>query len=74
MCFYCKGKMKQSFTTHVVDCDNCIIIIKNVPCEECGQCGEIEYTDDVMQKLDEIVARAKELAQDISVMDYSKVA
>ena len=74
MCFYCKGKMKQGLTTHVVDCDNCIIIIKNVPCEECSQCGEIEYTDDVMQKLDEIVARAKELAQDVSVMDYSKVA
>ena len=41
MCFYCKGDMKPSTTTHVVDYDGCVIVIKNVPCEECQQCGEI---------------------------------
>ena len=41
MCMYCKGKtMLPSLTTHVVNYKNCIIIIKNVPCEECEQCGE----------------------------------
>ena len=35
--FYCKCKTtKPSVTTHVVTFDNCVIIIKNVPCEECG--------------------------------------
>lgn len=74
MCFYCKGEMQSSTTTHVVNYNDCIIVIKNVPCEECSQCGEIEYTDDVMKHLENIVNRAKALMQDVSVMDYSKVA
>ncbi len=48
MCMLCKCKMiKNSFTTHVVNYSNSVIIIKNVPCEECEQCGEIFYTDEV---------------------------
>ena len=35
MCMYCKCKtIRQSTTTHVVNYNNCIIIVKNVPCEE----------------------------------------
>lgn len=30
----------NSTTTHVVNYKNCIIVIKNVPCLECDQCGE----------------------------------
>ena len=41
MCFYCRCKTtRPSVTTHVVTFDDCIIIIKNVPCEECEECGE----------------------------------
>ena len=48
MCMLCKCKMiKNSFTTHVVNYSNSVIIIKNVPCEECEQCGEIFYTDEL---------------------------
>lgn len=74
MCFYCKGDMKQSTTTHVVNYKDCIIVIKNVPCEECDQCGEVEYSDEVMKRLDNIVNSVKELMQDISVVDYTKIA
>lgn len=38
MCFYCKGKtMIPSVTTHVVTLNNCVMVVKNVPCEECEQ-------------------------------------
>ena len=41
MCMFCKcDTVKQSTTTHVVNYKNSIIVIKNVPCEECEQCGE----------------------------------
>lgn len=53
---------------------NSVIIIKNVPCEECEQCGEIFYTDEVAEQLEKLVEAAKSLLQDISVIDYSKVA
>lgn len=58
----------------VVNYNDCIIVIKNVPCEECDQCGEVEYSDEVMKKLDNIVNNIKKLMQDVSVIDYSKVA
>ena len=74
MCFYCKGDMKLSTRTHVVNDNGCLIIIKNVPCEECEQCGETEYSDEVMEQLDLIVSNAKKLLQEFSIIDYSKVA
>ena len=66
--------MKESVTTHVVNYRNCIIVIKNVPCEECEQCGEKFYTDEVTERLEELVSAAKRLMQEISVIDYQKVA
>ena len=59
MCMLCKCKMiKNSFTTHVVNYSNSVIIIKNVPCEECEQCGEIFYTDEVAEQLEKLVEAA----------------
>ena len=75
MCMLCKcDTVKQSTTTHVVNYKGSVIIIKNVPCEECEQCGEIFYTDEVAERLEEMVNDAKKLLQEISVIDYSKVA
>ena len=74
MCFYCKGEMKPSRITHVVTYNNCVIVIKNVPCKECVQCGEVEFSDEVMQHLETIVNHVKALMQEVSVVDYSKVA
>lgn len=75
MCIYCKCKtMKKSTTTHVVNYNNCIIVIKNVPCEECEQCGEKYYTDEVAEQLERLVNSAKCLMQEISVIDFNKAA
>lgn len=75
MCMYCKcDTVKQSFNTHVVNYKGCVIVIKNVPCEECEQCGEKFYTDAVAERLEIAVNLAKKLMQEISVIDYSKVA
>lgn len=72
MCFYCKGKtMIPSFTTHVVVLDDCVIVIKNVPCEECEQCGEKYYNDEVMEELEKIVDKAQSLASEVYITDYS---
>ena len=75
MCMFCKcDTVKESVTTHVVNYRNCIIVIKNVPCEECEQCGEKFYTDEVTERLEELVSAAKRLMQEIPVIDYQKVA
>ncbi len=64
----------NSTTTHVVNYKNCIIVIKNVPCLECEQCGEKYYTDEVAERLETIVNMAKKLMQEIAVIDYPQVA
>lgn len=75
MCMYCKcDTVTPSLTTHVVNYNGAIIVIKNVPCEECEQCGEKFYTDDVAEKLEKMVDIAKQMMQEIAVLDYSKVA
>ena len=73
MCMYCKNSTTvNSTTTHVVH--YCIIVIKNVPCLECDQCGEKYYTDEVAERLELIVDMAKKLMQEIAVIDYPQVA
>ncbi len=75
MCMFCKNKTyTESTTTHVVNYQNCIIIIRNVPCLECDQCGEKYYTDEVAEKLERLVNSAKQLMQEISVVDYKTAA
>lgn len=75
MCMFCKCKeTRHSLTTHVVNYKNCIIIIKNVPCEECEQCGEKYYTNEVARQIEKLVTMAKKLMQEIAVIDYTKAA
>ena len=75
MCMFCNcDTVTPSLTTHVVNYNGAIIVIKNVPCEECEQCGEKFYTDDVAEKLEKMVNAAKQMMQEIAVLDYSKVA
>lgn len=69
---FCKCyTLRESTITHVVNYKNSIIIIKNVPCE---QCGEKYYTDEVAEQLEKMVDFAKQMMQKIAVLDYSKVA
>lgn len=75
MCMYCKcDEIINSTTTHVVNYKKCLIIIKNVPCVECVQCGEKYYTDEVAQHLDETFSAAKKITLEISVIDYQQAA
>ena len=58
MCVYCNGtELKDSFTTYIAVMNKFTIIIKNVPCQECIQCGEKYYTNEVMQAIEAIVKK-----------------
>ena len=75
MCMYCKGgDFIESTTTHVVNYKDSLIIVENVPCLECDQCGETYFTDAVARRLEEIVNSVKKLAPKISIIDYNKAA
>ena len=75
MCMYCKcNETKETTTTHVVNYKDCLIIIKNVPCEECVQCGDKVYSNEVAIRLEQLVNNAKKIMQEMSVIDYASVA
>lgn len=69
-CFLCKGEMKQGSTTHVSEINNKIIIIKNVPCFKCSQCGETVYTGDVVKKLEQIIKDVENALTEIAILNY----
>lgn len=73
-CMKCGAETEKGFTTSVTDLNNCLVIVRNVPCYKCSECNEIIYTGDVIQQLEEIIDSAKKLMQEISIIDYSKVA
>lgn len=75
MCDACLSDNKiKTTTTFTVECNGCLIIIKNVPCLECECCGEIIFTDEVSEKLENLISKAKLVMQDVSVIDYTKAA
>ena len=70
-CFYCKGSLKDDTTNHVVNLPNKrIIIVKDVPCEKCTQCGESYYNDDVMSRLEVIVNDLKTALTEVAIINY----
>ena len=73
-CVMCKGEIISSTTTFMVDLGNCIIIVKNVPCSQCSQCGEISYSNEVAKRLEKIVDTLKNTVTEISVIDYKTTA
>ena len=73
-CMKCGVSAEKGVTTSVTDLGNCLIIVRNVPCYKCTECNEILYTGDVVKQLEKIIQSAKKLMQQISVIDYSKVA
>ena len=73
--FGCKAdSMIESKSTYFAQLDNCYVIIENVPCHKCTQCGEVVYSVSVIEKIEEILDKARIVASKIYIMDYTKAA
>ena len=74
-CFLCKGDMENRQSTHTVDLDSCIIIIKFVPAMVCSQCGEVWFSGTVAKQLEKIVEVVTSTAiTEIAIVSYSEMA
>ena len=71
-CFMCKGKLEEKNTTFMVELDNCIIIIKNVPSLVCEQCGEVSYSNEVSKQLEKLVNVVRNSITEITIINYSE--
>ena len=73
-CFRCRGSAESGLKTHAVTLNNCVIIVKNVPAFICKQCGEVYFSDAVMQGLELILDRLEGLIKEVAIVEYSDVA
>ena len=70
-CFMCKGDLENTTTSHMVDLDGKYIIIKDVPCLKCNQCGEIAFSGDVTARLEEIISKLQESLVEVAIVDFA---
>ena len=71
-CLMCKGSLENKNTTFMVELNNCIIIIKNVPSQVCKQCGEVSYSNEVAKQLEKLVNSVRDSITEITVMNYTE--
>lgn len=71
-CIVCKGLTEKKAVNYILDLDNTIIIIKDVPANVCIQCGERYFDDDVMENLEKIVSNLRTVSTEMSVVSYKE--
>ena len=69
-CFYCKGDMQEGVTSHAVTLEHCVIVVKDVPCIRCSQCGESYFSDEIADELERIVENFRKAKTEIAVVNY----
>ena len=74
-CMVCRSdSMIESKGTYLAHLGECYVIIENVPCYKCTQCGEEVFSASVMEKIDEIIDKVRNVASKIFIMDYANAA
>jgi YgiT-type zinc finger domain-containing protein len=71
-CFICKGDLEEKKVNYVVDLEETIIIVKGVPAKVCNQCGEQYFDDETAENIEKIVNQLKQLATEITVVNYKE--
>lgn len=75
-CHFCRGDLEKSTTEYVEKMDNFIVVIENIPCDKCVQCGEAYFSDEVVGKLERILNSIQTISGvlTVTVIDYENTA
>lgn len=74
-CMSCRAdNMRKGKTTYFASFSKGYIIIENVSCLKCSQCGETFFKASVMEKIDNILRSTESLAEKVCILDYSLAA
>ena len=73
-CMKCRKPDFKSVTCEAIELGFGLLVIRNIPCYKCEECDEIFYTGDVVQKIESIVAAAKQLLQEVRVIYFDEAA
>jgi YgiT-type zinc finger domain-containing protein len=70
-CFFCKGELANDFSNYMVDLEGHFIIIKNVPCHKCMQCGEVSYSGETVERIEQIISKLKDVLTEVAIVDFA---
>jgi YgiT-type zinc finger domain-containing protein len=71
-CFVCgHGVVNHGMTNEMLEDNGHFIIVKDVPCLVCANCGEIYLETDVMRTLEGLLSRN---ISELEVVNYKSVA
>ncbi len=74
-CLVCSGgTMVAGFETYFAKLGDGYLIIENVPCFKCDQCGEVLYSMSVVERLEKMIAAYKKIQSKIFIVDYGQAA
>ena len=73
-CGKCGGDTIESTTSEAIEMEFGLLVIRHIPCFKCEDCDEIFYTGDVAERIEEITENVKKLMQEITIIDFAKVA
>lgn len=74
-CFTCgSSNMADAITIYVEKLQNGILIIKNVPCKKCVQCGEEFFSMAIMKEIEKLSRMAENIISEVMIIDYNKAA
>ena len=71
-CIKCTGKLEEKKVNYIVNLENTIIIIKNVPAKVCTNCNEQYFDDTTSENIEKIVNQLKELSTEITIVNYNE--
>ena len=74
-CTSCRNdEMIKTTTTYFSSTPTGYIIIENVPCQKCPQCGEEVFPASVMERIDHIIAHITTFSNKACIMEYNSAA
>lgn len=73
-CMKCGKSAYRSMTSEAIELGFNLLVVRNIPCYKCEECDEIFYTGDVVEKIESIIAEAKQFTQAVRVINYDEAA
>jgi YgiT-type zinc finger domain-containing protein len=70
-CPLCGGRLKANKTAVPFVFESSVIVVKDVPAENCLSCHEPYVSGRVTDELNELLTRLKELQTEVSIVSYS---
>ena len=74
-CARCGREASESRTTEATELENGgLLVIRHIPCYQCDVCGEIMYSGDVVERMENLTVQAEAFAQEMTVVNYARAS